>query len=266
MAIIKKNLLAGAAGPLIFKVVKGKQIVATKAARGTVKQSKGTIQKAKTFGLASRFGSEILQSFKQNSNCFQDLTMFNRITKKLYSAFIYAWNPETQQFNFDADNFSTLAGFDYNSNSPLHDSLGIKTKLTFADGLLHVTFSECGNMPVIKFLKGSTNCIIMVGITLFRLQDGVKTARVISQCQVVKKYADRLEANEFKFKVPGGCLCVTSIFLNFYTNHRTHISMLNSKGFSPAAICDASFTPDSFAPENDYTWTGMRDLKLEMGL
>lgn len=249
MAIIKNNFLVGTVGKLIFKVVNGKQVVSTKVARGTIRQSKESMQKAQIFGLASRFGSEILRSFKQYLNCFQDPAMFNRLIKKLYGAFVYAWNPETLQFNFEAHDFHILSDFNYNINSPLRDRLGLKTQLTFADGLLYVGFSAWGNMPVIKFLKDSNDCAITVGVSLYRLQDGFKTDQVISQRQIVKKYDNKLEIDEFQFKVPGDCLCVTSIFLNFYTKHSTYVNTLNSKKFSPSAICGASFTPGSFDPE-----------------
>jgi hypothetical protein len=263
MAIIKDNLLVGVLGPLIFKIVNGKQIVTTKAAPGTMKQTASTIWTGKTFGLCSIISSHILQTYKRNFKNLQDGSMFGRLTPILYSSIVAGWDQEDRLFHFDEMDFSPLIDFDYNIKSPLKASLGVEIDVQQDGGKLLVSFTQLANRNVVHFPKGATSCEMTVALALFKLDEGLRTSTTISQSQMIKKFSNQLEMDKFQFDIPGGCVCLVSTFLHFYSYTKNYAVSVNTKKFNPAAISAALMIPNSVSPNSDYKWVEMPGLKFK---
>ena len=263
MAIIKNNLLVGILGPLVFKIVNGQQVVSTKKLKGTTKLSVPTIRAATTYGVCSRLSSEIFQSYQKNLNKMQDGTMFSRLLPLVFNGVFSGWNEEKQEFEFNKMNFGSLTGFDYNIKSPLESSIGLQVNVSRSGGKLQVLLEKNSNKEIIRFPSGATSCDLSVSVVLLRLRDSAKTGNVISQSQEIKKYNNQLETNLFEFDVPGGCLCLVSTFLHFYSYTKNYAVCINSKKFNPSAISAVMVIPDNLPREDNYLWVNMPDLKFE---
>jgi hypothetical protein len=263
MAIIKNNLLVGVLGPLVFKVVNGVQVVSTKKAKGTTKLSAPTIRTSKTYGVASKLSSEIIQSFQSNLNKMQDGTMFSRFLPLVFNGVVSGWNQETKEFEFDKMNFDHLSGFDYNIKSPLLSRTSLDLKVSCSDGKLKVLFERNSNKEAIRFPPEALSCELTTQIVLLRLEDSIKTATIICKSQSIEKYANALKTDSFEFEVPGGCLCLVSTFLHFCSSHRGYAVCINSKTLNPAAISAVLMIPDTAPATNEYSWVSMPELKFE---
>jgi len=262
MAIIKNNFLVGVLGSLIFKVVNGEQVVTTKKQKGTTKQSVATVAVSKTYGLASKFASEMMQSHEQNLNKMQDGSMFSRLTPLLFKKLDEAWDPARQRFEVGRMDFTSMAGFAYNIKSALHKNMNANTIVKLTSGRLQITFDQGPLKTPIKFPRGATSCELTVAIVLFRLEDGLKTKVVISQDQWIYRHQDEIELESFQFEVPQGCLCMVSTFLHFYAYRKNYLISMNTKNFNPAAIAAVLFIQESEVPLNKYKWVKMPGLKF----
>ena len=264
MGIIKGKFITGPAGPVNFRVLNGKNIVSAKMVKGTMKQTKRTIAVATTFGIANRLSGEMMQSLKKPLGGLQDNLMFKRLIKTLHHIFCNARNLTEEQYSFTSKSFNPLAGFDFNINSPLKQSLNTVPAVSLHNGLLRLVFNELDNPENINYPMRSKSCEIVVSMTLFRLKEGLKIPGAEYQRLKLKRDQNTISAHEFNFSVPDGCLCIVAINMYFYWFTDNYLSILNHKKFSPGSIFAAYYVPGEYPGDDGRKWFNMRKLKIDI--
>jgi hypothetical protein len=142
MARKEGNFLRGAAGPVIYRVVRGKQIVSIKPAPGTVKQSEGTKVSSQIFGMASSWGANIRRTFEINAEAKFDSTVSQRLTGALRRVLGRCRNSVTKHYEFQEDSFKDLLSFDFNINSKVKSLMPVIPAVSIEEGVMQVMVNE----------------------------------------------------------------------------------------------------------------------------
>lgn len=256
MAIMNGKFICGAVGPLIFRKLGKCQVVSAKGNTGR-RQTVNSKKSANTFGMAASLSVQIMEAYAHITNKLNDNMLFQRLNKELISILNRCRDADTRKFNFDEDSFDKLSGIEFNLNSLLGDSLMIRPKLNISNELLTVSLPKFEIKSVLNFPYGSYGCELTVGMMLFRLKDGMKLDYFEYQSIMTDQSETMMKAQEFKFAVPAGCLCIVTLFLKYFTIYKDFLNIVNTKAFSPAAICGAFVTPGDFVDRGEYKWAPM---------
>jgi len=262
MGILKDNMLRGLVGPLVFSVIKNRQIVKKKVARGKLRQSKGTKAAANTFGMASSLGSYVRLVHKNGIRSLHDPGMALRMTNTLNHILMPCRDRKNKLFIFKPDSFDQLRGFDYNNVSPLNKSLLINPVINYTEDMLTVAFPEGLVANSLKFPVESYGCELTVSVSLFQLAEGLMCRRPQEQYFTIEKRQHLFDGQVFKFDVPSGCLYIVSLFLKYYTPYKNLLTLVNTKKFSPGGIIETMITPGVFMNDKNYKWEVMGQLKF----
>jgi len=262
MGIIKGKFIVGSVGPVNYRVLKGKNIVSAKTVKGTMRQSKATISVAATFGIANRLSKEIMHSVKKPLSGFQDNLMFSRLTTRINHVLYNAKDQSMDRYNFSADSFSPLADFDFNSKSLLKLSLKSVPVISLSNGLLRLQLNDLDHPKSINYPVRSKSCEIVVSMSLFRLDAGLKIPDAEYQRLKLRRDQNEISTHEFNFSLPKGCLCIMAINIYYYSVTDNFLSILNNKKFSPGSICAAYYTPGEYAGNDGRKWFDMRRLMI----
>jgi len=254
MAKMKNNLVSGTIGPCVFKIVNGKQIVCSKAAPGTMKQTVGTKKAATVFGKAASLEKSLRKTLDVQYADLFTVKTGNEIRARLNSALQSSRLPLTGGFKFDEDSFADLAGLEFNSKSKVRSMLSKLPEVTLNGNVLNVEISKKGIPATIKFPRKTFWCEIVVGVSFFRLEDALLVDLAELQRIVVNKSMTEIEPQTFKFDVPPGTLCVVSLFLNYTISNRAAGRLLKDRTFSPGCFCAAIITPGKYHNSDQRIW------------
>jgi hypothetical protein len=84
------------------------------------------------------------------------------------------------------------------------------------NGVIEVLFPEILNVAKeVTFPANSFKCQILVSISLLRLRDGLVLRRSENESLEFNKSSKKLDAQLLKFTVPGGCLCIIKMSVQF---------------------------------------------------
>lgn len=263
MAVFDGKFLRGTVGELIFKKIGNKQVVSTKRAPGTIKLTPDSIKAANTFGMASKLSSHIFNEFDEQINGFHDGSMFRRLNKELNLVLNLCRDFKTMEYSYDTHSFDSLSGLDFNIKSPVRKSFKRNPEINLTGRLLLVSLPEFAVGKFLRFPAGSSVCEFTVAITLFRLKDGMKMQATESQSVSIKRKTIISKKQNFEFEVPDGCLCIVGLFLKFFASSTAFPMLINTKNFSPAAICKAFSTPGVFVKNDNRLWVAMHGLKFD---
>ncbi|MET1054439.1 MAG: hypothetical protein ABWY16_03960 [Pedobacter sp.] len=97
---------------------------------------------------------------------------------------------------------------------------------------------------------------------MFRLTGRYRVQKAEVQSITVEHDEKVISPHAFQYKVPAGCLCVVSIFLNYSTINEAGWKLLKDKNFSPATICGALVSPGSYKKGDNHRWTKMDKVKF----
>ena len=262
MGIIKGKFIVGAVGPVVYKVVKGKNIVSSKMVKGSMKQTKGTIRAAGTFGIANRLSGEIMHSLQKLLGGLQDDLMYKRLSVRLNDTLYTAREGGAHRYNFTGLSLHTLNDFDFNSKSPLRASLRSVPAISFNNGQLRLVLNGLDDPQTIIYPMHAKSCEIVATVSLFRLQDGVKIPAAEYQRLKLKRNQKDISSHEFVFSIPAGCMCIVSLFIYYYSVSDNYLSVLNHKRFSPGTICAAFFVPGIYNSNDHRKWEIMDRLQI----
>lgn len=253
MATNHGKYLRGALGPVVYKRYRDKQIVTTKPAPGTVRQTANSQRSASTFGFGSKLGGKLRSILDHEIDGLQDGGMVNRMTTVFNLMLSDCRDPKTRVFSFREYSFRRLADFEFNIDSPLRNYLEVKPETTIVNGKMQVVFPVLENPPNLKFPEGSSSCRMTVSLALFLLKEGKHIRTGESKRIVFDREKPELGGQTFTFEVPDGCLCVVSMFLDY----RAYSVPLNHKKFSPASVLDAFVTPGVYKGNDRRNWMYM---------
>lgn len=256
MAIFQGKFLKGTLGGFVFKAYKGKQIVSSRPAPGTVNQTLASKRASDTFGMTSKLNKHIRGLFQTETNDHVDGKYTSRLTGELSASINPCRDPVTSNFHFEKESFSNLRGFEFNIVSPVKKVLNGLPKVILADEMIQVQFPLLKSGLDVLFPKRATHCDLILCLGLIRLKDGKRILVPERQRLKIKKDEMLTERMDFSFKVPQGCLCIVSLFLNYYNDRLP----LNNKLFSPGIICGALVSPGIFLGEDNHTWVEMPGL------
>jgi hypothetical protein len=232
MAIIEDGMLSGGLGGLVF----GKDgRVKTK---GKVNQSEPTKKAASVFGkFISPLGKIIRDAFRSTHLGFTDGKMVNRMNSVL-TPIIHQHLDFDGTFSFHAESFDRLRGFDFNSLSPLFNSLLFLPKVSIEGEELKIALPRFTLYKHLRFPRGSYACHMRIQVAFFNLETGKWDIRM--EEVELDKSKDVYEAAEWFYSLPAGTVALVAIGLNFHQGKGT-ISGFNSKIFHPAGIVAAVY-------------------------
>lgn len=261
MARRKGKFIRGVIGPVKFYVRKNKQIISNRTAKGTVKHSENSKKAQHTFGMSTHLGSKIREAQQTNLNGFSDGEMGNRFNRELIQILNQSRNPETRAYDFEADSFSRLVGFEFNDDSKLGRLMAKLPSVDFKEGVLSIQLPKLKIPTMFKFPFQSFRCRITLSVTLLRLKEGFITMDPKNQSVEITKDKATLSSQTVEFNVPDGCLCLAGVFLEYFTANRNDWRLINGKGFNPGSICGALITSGVYKEEDGHLWTEM--MKFE---
>lgn len=257
MATQKGLLISGKVGPHIYKIVRGKQIITSKAAPGTMKKSVAMVKHSKTFGKATSIAAHLRKSLIVPLNGFHDAEMVNRLNSQLVKILAQSNNAVTGGFNFDPDSFKRLEGFEFNNNSNVKDLFKLLPTTSIINDGLTVKIKGFNIPGMLKFPFKSYHCKLIVSLSLFRLQHGTRLASAESQFVEVTKDKTKAGPFEFNFRVPTGCFFVISFFLEFATATKLGWKAINDREFNPGCICAAQIAEGEEEEDVSRNWIKM---------
>jgi len=254
MAKFKNNLVSGTIGNLVFKIVNGKQIVCSKPAPGTMKQTVCTKKAATMFGKAASLEKSLRKTLDVQYAGLFTVKTGNEIRARLNLALQSSRLPLTGGFKFDEDSFAGLASLEFNPKSRVRSVLSKLPEVTLKGNVLNVEISKQGIPATIKFPRKTFWCEIVVGVSFFRLEDALLVDLAELQRIVVNERMTEIEPQTFKFDVPPGTLCVVSLFLNYTVSNRAAGRLLKDRTFSPGCFCAAIITPGIYQNSDQRIW------------
>jgi len=233
--------IVGLVGGLIFKKGKNKKtIVQTKAAK--VKQSAATKESANIFGIASAFSRNLRIDLTSITQKFYDGGMVNRLTTQNRAIFEQCYNKDTKKFDFNKDSFNRLAGFEFNLESPLIDSLWVTPQVALTGNNLTLSLPTFEVPRQLKFPDNANRCELTVFLSFYILDQELHTSPAYQSIEINNDQKS-VAAQEFTFEVPDGCLCIAGIQLNYFWFSQNITTVINHKNLNPAGICAAIITP-----------------------
>lgn len=262
MARRKGNLFTGILGPIVLKIVAGEQIATTRVEKGKMKKTPRMRKASDTFGLGSKLGGKIRLCFKSQTKQLMDTANVSRLSAILFELLKQARNEEDPFFSFDEHSFDSLAGYDFNSLSPLRKWLLVQPEIHFAESQIKISWPSLKLRTALKFPAKASLCKLTTAVTFFRLEDGYRLALPLKQELILPRDQLMMEDLECTFPVPDGCLCILGFFLTYLTSAGPYGVELNSKKLNPAGIVWTIITPGTFIDDNNLGWFPMIDFKL----
>jgi len=260
MATIKGKFIHGALGGMVYRDYRGTQIVQSMPVIRKKKRTAGTINAAHVFGKASRLAYTVRFGLDHICHKWYDSTMNYRLNSEILRCLTIAKNNETQTFNFSGDTFRSLAGFEFNANSPLKKHLYVQPVLRTEGNQLLVDIPDVHVPGDIRLPEERIDCRLLMATTMIDLANGWVTMPT-PQCMDIKSYfeTNHTPGQTFTFDLAPGCLCITGMALEFIEETFAGKHVINHKAFHPAAILHAHITegtPDHTAYEDDERWWG----------
>jgi len=257
MAIFDGKFIRGVIGDVVFRKVGNMQTMSRRVPKGTIKQTAATKKASGIFAFASSLGAHFREVLKADLKGFSDTDMHSRLTAGFCSILNRCRDPETGLFDFQENSFSELEGLDFNNLSRLMSSLGVKPMLGMKDGTISLLLPS---LRQIKFPSPAISCEMTISVTLVALEEGIITQHPDRKKILIEKISASRNPYQFRFDVPAGCLCLVSMFLDFYVDYKNYIRLFNSKQFSPAAVCGAIISPGKFVQQDSRFWVEMPGL------
>lgn len=250
MGKLRGNFLIGRIRDLIFKEVKGVQLITSKVERGTMKQTVATKIAAGTFALASKLSCNFREAMRDELRVANDGTIHFRLTKALLTILTQCRNKAGNNYSFNEDSFNDLIDFNFNTSRSLAENLPGKLKTVLNNGVLHVAYTDNQPSRNLRFTKGSTACNVTFGIVLFRLNHGQVGRDYILQSVMVEKRAPELKNLAFSFEVPNDCLYLLTATLNYY---KGSVPIMDTK-LNSGAIYDAAVVKGEYDESRKFRW------------
>jgi hypothetical protein len=250
--------LRGAVGDVIFKKVRGQQIVQGKSKKAKTDQSAETKKAATVFGRASNLAAYIRVALDASIG-FYDGAMISRLTGEVNQVAHTSVIPESQTFDFTSAAFSRLNGFEFNITSPVRNQISVQPLVSTTDNLMHIDLPEIHIPRDLKFHKDGSYCVLGFQVALFDLQHGYyDKSQGIQTTEIKYDYQTAvIPAKQFNFQTEPGCLCIISIAIQYYEKTFSGNSVVNNKTFNPSAILKAFLTEGAPDPLATKKWQPM---------
>jgi len=245
MATIKNNFIKGTAGGNVYKRYRNKQVITALPHFFPEKMTQPTKNAAATFGKSSSLAANIRGSLKAIINPNYDGTAIYRFNKEVLSCLNRAKNAADQTYHFTPDSFETLAGFEFNIDSPMRYQFLAKPVMNISETLLQVNFPEMTIPAELRFPKEIQDCKILINTVMVDLKNGeIKACDPPQSLDVSYSFPSSvIPAHTFNFDIVPGMLCVVGFSLQYFEETFAGNFYVNSKSFNPSAILYARIAP-----------------------
>lgn len=260
MARKNGKFIHGTIGGLEYRVINGKQSVRERPDYTLMKQTDNTKRAAEIFAKAGLIARYLRTSLANQINSYADYRMKNRLLALMLQSLKYSRDQATGIFNFKEESFNSLEGFEFNEESKFSHFQSNKAVTSLDEGILTVTIPENSIGNELKFPGKTFYCKVLVNVSLCRLEDGFMEKEAESQFVTVARDIDSMEQQTFSFKVPDGCLCIVSTFLQYTNYAKNNPSVINHKTFNPGQISKALISPGVYQDNDDRSWEKMEPM------
>lgn len=257
MGKLKGKYVSGAVGPYILKVVKGETHVTSRPVKGTRKLSQASKLSAETFGMAASLAKSIRAALVYQTNDFVDIDMPGRMVSLVSKTVFNCRDKNTGLYNFEQESFNELEGMEFNIKSLTNKSLLKRPKAIVNDGVMKVNIKRSILDKDLKFPAHTFYCKIMVSLSLFRLGDGQAIIKSETQEIMIGRNQLDMPEQEISFTLPDGCLCIATVFMQFFHHGAEGGLSFNNKNFNPGSVIKAIITPGIYAKDDNRTWIDM---------
>ena len=249
--IDNKGKIRGTAGPVVYRMYRGKNIVQGKP--GKIKQTKGSIRASTEFGLSSSAAAVIRRAFEP-AYIHRDGEAVSRSTRQVYRSLRNSLTGSIGQRDLHDANLQDLVGMDFNGSSPLSEVLQISHSVCRdAEGNLEVTLGRFNPREGVKKAAGypkkaSRYRIRLMAVAFDFRQEYLEYLDIkdldLHQTEIMEAQTISLNA-----QADPSCIVMLSMSLLMYdqVGHTGEYILLNNKGFSPCAII-AAYQSEQPAP------------------
>ena len=256
MGIIKGKFIKGKAGSVVYREYRDKQVVQGMPKVHKSHRTEGTKKAAKTFGKASKLAGGIRWGLAYICGKFYDGTMIYRLNTEILRCLTAVKDKETQEFNFSAESFRSLAGFEFNVGSMVKNNFYVQPSVTIEGTSLLVTIPEIKIPTEIKWpIDRPKSCKLMIVTAMIDLNNGRADFGNPQVMDIPYSYEPSIVPQQtFEFEIKPGCFCVTAINLLYIEDTFIGESTVNTKSFNPAAILHAHIAEGSTDPTFTKSW------------
>ncbi len=245
MGKYKGKNITGLVGPIVQRMGKDGMIIVQTAPR-PYKQTKGTRKSGKVFGQGSVLAKEIRI---QLGSCYgghnHDSGLVNRFNTPVRDSLWLCFDKETGIYNFQADSFERLVGFEFNVKSLLINSFFAKPEVVLENNKLKVRIPEFAIATGLKFPRSASVCEFVIIVSQIALI-GRSTRNAYSERFTIQSTDTISASREFIYDVLEDCLCTVSLGLRYYSKQDDLRKDYNSEAFSPACIIGSNYNPGVF--------------------
>lgn len=261
MAKLKGKLYKGVVGNTVLKGYRGEQLLIIKADTPIAHMTEGTRKAAWEFGKASNLAASIRRSLGAVIGNFNDGTAVSRLNPEVLYCLNAARDPQTDEYQYQTDSFSALAGFEFNINSRMRANFFAIPQVCLNENILEIRLPEMHIPKDVKFPKDIVYCKFIITVGMVDLVNGRLSALPSQSIEIPYSYNTvTLPAHTFSFVPEPGCLCVTGFTLHYYEKTFAGVFLMNSKSFSPTAILNAQMIGGDVDPEKTKDWMEMETV------
>ncbi len=265
--------IVGVVGNLVFKKGADGKMTIVQSKPFQIKQTKGTKKTASVMGNASTLSAAIRRSLGGLFGKNYQGSVVNELNKANQTILGHCFNKDTETYTFQQDSFHNLAGFEFNSKSPLSAYLWVQPYLRFQDNTIILTIPAFEVPAQIKMPREANGFQLCAQIGQYALYESKKWGQNYFSFEV-EPGQTHVPEQQISFNVQPGCLCVVGLGINYYKINNQYRTPLNDKELNPAAIVDAIIIPGEFVEPPPRVeggkhygseWNTMDKLKLKKG-
>jgi hypothetical protein len=254
MAHKKGDLFSGAIGPVVFKIVNGRQIICARPGKGKVKLSDSTKKAGKTFGMAATIGARIRRTINQQLANKCDKTSSSRLSGELFSILHKCRNIDTMEFEYKDDSFKSLEGFEFNSNSKVKTQITSMPVAELVNGMLKVNFGQIKVYDQLKFPSGSYHCLLTATVSLLNLKANAISVRAESLEKSINVTEKTVQPFTFEFTVPNGCLYLLCLYQQYTASTKDQVKAGGITKLNRACILKVAISPGTYDGTDTFVW------------
>jgi hypothetical protein len=258
MATRKGNYLTGVLGPLVLRVVNGKQVVSTRVKRGKIKHTEATKKSNQTFGMASALAADVRYTIAEHVIGMSDYSMCSRLSGAFFSVFSKVRDKATREYNFRTDSFESLVGFNFHQSYKVANRIATMPEMKLQNGIMEVSFPRINEAAWLQYPYNSYKCTVKATVSLFMLKEGLMVSSAETQQKVLLKGIAVEEPLAFNFQVPNGCFYIVCLYLNYAATGKNGVVLATQPKMGAGAICYTGIAPGDYDMGNNLKWVSMQ--------
>lgn len=258
MAKFDGKFLTGVIGSAVYKKYRNMQLVVAKSRLKREGQTENTRKAAAQFGVSSTLAAHLRKNVMGLVTDFYDGTMVYRFYTAVQQSLRRSFEHQTGTYNFTANSFDRLNGFEFNADSPVMSNFYVQAEQTIHGKILTISLPEIHVSEDMKFPRKASSCLLNIAVGMYDLTYGHKTICPIQSIEIpYDRNNDIIPAQEFNFEIEPGCLCMSVFSFQFIQKTFSGNQIMNSKQFNPVAVLRAVVADGEVDKQNTEDWQPM---------